>query len=318
MIRNSLAAVAALTISLSGVAMAQDFPNRTLTIVAPFPPGSGVDPVARTLAPVLERELGQSVIVENKTGASGVVGVTSVMNSEPDGHTMLIAMWQQFTQVPQTRNTSYTVDNFIPVYTVAKTPVMFVGRSDLPFDDIPGLVEYAKANPGKLKIGTSGPQSASDIDGNLLAKLAGLDVVFVPYAGAGAAVVGQLGGEVDVNIAIPIAVHQHVEAGTLKYLGTQAPERFQYLPETGTLRESGFDIVDQWTGVILVPKDTPPETVARLEGAISKAVKDESFQAFLKKGLMASFERGGSDSLAEMNAEFEYWKKNLSSIGMTK
>jgi tripartite-type tricarboxylate transporter receptor subunit TctC len=308
--------VSAFLASLSVQAMSQDYPSRSITMIVPFPPGAGLDPVSRTLAPIMSKELGQSVIVENKAGASGIIGVEAVRNSPADGYTILFASYQQFTALPQTRKTPYKREDFIPVGSVGRAPVMVVARSGLPFNDVRGMVQYAKQNPGKLRVATSGPQSASDIDGKIIAKLTGIDVVFVPYQGAGPSIVALLSGEVDIVIAAPVAARQHVAAGTLKWLGAQSRERFEYLPDVPTLEEQGVSIVDESRFLLLVPKNTPDAVIAKLDAAFAKAAASDMVKELLKKSMISESNANRSKTAAELTTEFQYWTKQLDIVGM--
>lgn len=317
--KKSIVLLASLLMStFSFAALAQEYPSKPITIIVPFPPGSGLDTVARTLAPLMSQQLGQSVIVENKAGGSGIIGTEAAKNAAPDGYTVLFASYQQFTAFPQARETPYTIKDFVPVHSIGRSPVMVIGRSELPFNDTRGLIEYAKANPGKLKVSTSGPQSAADIDGKLIASLAGIQVVFIPYQGTGPAIIAQLGGEVDISIAAPIAARQHVQAGTLKWLGSQGPERFEYLPDVPTLAEQGVNSIDESRLLMLAPKGTPPAVVAKLDDLLEKAVKTDTLKSVLASSMISASSYNSADTATQLQAEYDFWTAQLKIVGMLK
>lgn len=296
---------------------AQDFPQKQIKFVVPFPPGV-TDMIARTVASVMERDFNQSIVVENKVGASGMIGVEAVRNAAPDGYTVLVASNQQFTALPQMRDAPYKLEDFIVLGTASSSPVAFVGRKDLPFDDIKGLVSYAQENPRKLRVATSGPQSAGDISVKMLSKLANIELSAIPYTGVSPSIVAQLGGEVDITIIAPNGARQHVEAGNLKWIGVESPERVSHLPDLPTLLELGYDIRDDVKSVFLVSAKTPAPVVEALTAALARAVESPELEKVLEQAMISKLNLSGEDARKVLQDDYDYWTASLGMIDLLK
>ena len=239
------------------LAHAEEFPSRPVHILVPFPPGGGTDALARIMAPYLNQAWGQSVIVENKPGASGHIGAEVVANSPADGYTLLMSSTASLT--PK------NVGEFAPITLVSASPYVVVVNPKVPAKSIAELVEYAKKNPGKLTFGSSGTGAASHLAGELFKSMAGVDMLHVPYKGTGQAVKDLIGGQIDVMFAPGETVMPQVKAGRLRALAVTSARRATAIPELPTVAEAGVPGYEAigWFG-LLAPAATPRAVIEKL------------------------------------------------------
>ncbi|HTV36222.1 MAG TPA: tripartite tricarboxylate transporter substrate binding protein [Xanthobacteraceae bacterium] len=255
---------AALESSAFGQAPASD--TRPVTLVVPIAAGGGVDTIARVFAALLSERLKQPWVVENRPGAGGLVGLDSVAKAPPDGHTLVTFETSAVLQQWLHRSVPFdVVADFSPVAQMATTPlVLFAGPSS-PVADFKSLIAYAKANPGKLAVGTPGVGSPHSLAVMMLNAAAGIDITHVPYKGTAPALNDLLGGQIPLIWATPNVVMQYVATGKVKALAVGSPRRIALLPNVPTVSESGvagFD-VGVWFG-IAGPAKTPPDVIARV------------------------------------------------------
>jgi tripartite-type tricarboxylate transporter receptor subunit TctC len=256
-------------------AWAQAYPSKAITIVVGFAPGGGVDVVMRNLAPGLQQRLGQSVIIENKTGASGILAASHVAKSAADGHTLLGADGATlalngalFSKLPYD-----PVADFAPISLVIRAPMLIVAHSQAPFSDLRGLVENAKREKGGIAYASPGAGTYHQLSMELLSRRAGFQVRPIQYKGAGAAIQDVLGGQVLIAPIDTIVALPHVNGGKLKVLAALTPKRIAQLPNVPTAAESGVEGVEvyPWVGVA-APRATPANIVARLSTDIREVV----------------------------------------------
>jgi tripartite-type tricarboxylate transporter receptor subunit TctC len=240
--------------------------GQPLRIVVPFPPGGGADALARLMAPKLGEIRAQPVLVENKPGASGHIGAEQVAQSPADGNTLLMSSTASLT--PK------NVHQFAPVTLVSASPYVVVS-SNAKADSIRSLIDFAKANPGKLTYGSSGTGAASHLSAELFKSLAKIDLLHVPYKGTGQALQDLLAGQVDLLFAPSQAVIQHVRAGKLRALGTTGAKRAETLAELPTVAEAGLPGYEAvgWFG-LLAPVATPKAVVEKLGGDANQVLND--------------------------------------------
>jgi len=274
--RLALAALASLASLTTPAAMAQAYPSKPITLVVPFAAGGPTDIVARTLAGVMTKSLGQTVVVENKVGAGGTIAATAVMRATPDGYTFLIhhngmatapALYRKLAYNPQT--------DFEFVSQVVDVPMTLLGRKDLPANNFPELLAYLKANGDKVNLAHAGLGAVSHLCGMVLRQAVGVDLTTVPYSGTGPAFQALLGGQVDVLCDQTTQTMPHIKAGTVKFFGVTTAQRIKVLPDAPTLAEQGlkgFDVV-VWHG-IYAPKNTPKEATEKFASALRAALKD--------------------------------------------
>jgi tripartite-type tricarboxylate transporter receptor subunit TctC len=248
-------------------APAQDFPAKPVHVIVPFPPGGGTDALARIMAPYLGRMWGQTVIAENRPGASGHIGADAVANSAADGYTLLMSSTASLTP----RN----APKFAPITLVSASAYVVVVNPRVPANDIRGLVEYAKKNPGKLTFGSSGTGAASHLSAELFKSMAGIEMLHVPYKGTGQAVTDLLAGQIDVMFAPGETVMAHVHAGKLRALAVTSAQRATALPDLPAVAESGVPGYEAigWFG-LLAPAATPRSIVEKISRDANQVLAD--------------------------------------------
>jgi len=285
-IRAWMAAVACCLLALAGEpAGAQSYPTRTIRIVVPFPAGGPTDVAARLIAPALGETLGQSVIVENQTGAGGRIGSRTVARSAPDGYTLLMGGTNLNAIIPAIyQNLDYDpVKSFVAVASVASDAVVMVVNPSLSARTVGEFVQHAKAHPGKLKYG-SAPGIASHLASELLKYRADIDVSFIPYRGGAPAITDLMGGQIDMlfnNKAVLLAL---IQGEKLRALAVTADRRWAELPDVPTFRESGFPgFPNDILYGLLAPAGTPDAVVEKLNAAINKALESPELRASLAK-----------------------------------
>ena len=276
------ACVAALT--LGTPAWGQDaYPAKPLALVVPFPPGGVADIVARPVADAMGRYLGVPVVIENKAGAGGGIGMGFVAKARPDGYTLLLAL-SSISILPEAdkitgRAPMYQLNQFVPIARFTADPTVLAVRAESPWKTLNEFIADARMRPGAISYGSSGNYGTMHMPMEMFAASAGLKLLHVPYTGAGPAVIALLGGNVDAVASGPSTVIQHVKAGKLRVLASWGERRLLSLPDVPTLTESGFNAVFfQWTA-LFAPAGTPEPAVARLREAARAAAADSRFVA---------------------------------------
>jgi tripartite-type tricarboxylate transporter receptor subunit TctC len=276
------ACVAALT--LGTPAWGQDaYPAKPIALVVPFPPGGVADIVARPVADAMGRYLGVPVVIENKAGAGGGIGMGFVAKARPDGYTLLLAL-SSISILPEAdkitgRAPMYQLNQFVPIARFTADPTVLAVRAESPWKTLNEFIADARMRPGAISYGSSGNYGTMHMPMEMFAASAGLKLLHVPYTGAGPAVIALLGGNVDAVASGPSTVIQHVKAGKLRVLASWGERRLLSLPDVPTLTESGFNAVFfQWTA-LFAPAGTPEPAVARLREAARAAAADSRFVA---------------------------------------
>ena len=259
------------------------YPERPITMIVPFPPGGVADTVARPIADALSRELGQSVVVDNKGGAGGAIGTGQAARATPDGYTIML-MLSSISILPEAdkvlgRKAAYETTDFKPIARITADPTVLVVPAQAPWKTVDEFVEAARKAPGKLNYGSSGIYGSMHVPMTMLEKNAGIQMTHVPYTGAGPAVAALLGGQVDAISTGPSSILQHVKAGSVRVLAHWGDKPLDSLPEVPSLGDAGYDVkFVQWSG-IFVPKDVPAEVIERLRAATMKVAQDPAVQA---------------------------------------
>jgi tripartite-type tricarboxylate transporter receptor subunit TctC len=252
------------------------FPAGTVRVIVPFPPGGATDVLGRVVAHHLQALWRQNVVVEYRTGASGLLGARQVFSSPGDGHTLLLASTGAILALASSQglDAKYRISrDLAPVSLVASPPYILVVHPSVPAQDLAALLRYAKANPGKLSYGSSGVGAASHLSAALFEQMAGVELLHVPYRGTGLAVNDLLGGRVSMMFSPPQVVTPHIAAGKLRAIGTTAATRSALFPDYPTIAESGLRDYQSlgWFG-LFVAASTPRDLVSRISADVGKVL----------------------------------------------
>ena len=271
----------------ASAALAQEaYPAKPITLIVPFPPGGVADIVGRPFADALSRELKQPVVIENKPGAGGGIGMGMVAKAKPDGYTLLLAL-SSISILPEAdkvlgRAPLYQLDQFTPLARLTADPTVLAVRADSPWKSLQEFIDDARKRPGAITYGSSGNYGTMHVPMEMFAHSAGLKMLHVPFTGGGPAVIALLGGQVDALSTGPSTVLQHVKAGKIRVLAQWGDRRLASLPDVKTLSESGYDAVFfQWSA-LFAPAGTPEPIVARLREAARVAAADPKFVGTLQ------------------------------------
>ena len=270
----------------AGMAFAQ-YPDRPVTMVVPFPPGGVADTVARPVAEALGAALNQPVVIENRAGAGGGIGMAHVAKAKPDGYTVLMAL-SSLVVLPEAdkvlgRAPSYQVNDLKPIARFTADPTVLAVRAESPWKTYEEFMAYAKANPGKLNFGSSGNYGTMHIPMAMLMLGSDVKMTHVPFTGAGPSIIALLGGTIDVIATGPATIVQHVKAGKIRALAHWGQGRLVTLPDVPSLTELGVPIeFAQWAG-LFVPADAPEAVVTRLRQAARSAGNDPKVREVLLK-----------------------------------
>jgi len=271
--RQLLTSAVALAASATPSAWAQSFPARPIRIVIGFPPGGGIDILARLMAPKMTDSLGQPIVIENKPGANGVLGMDTVAKSSPDGHTVLLGTLGNFS-VNQAlySNLPYQNNQFAPLTLLASVSFVLFVNPGMPWKNLGELIAYGRVNPGKLNFSSSGSGGLPHLAGELFAKAAGMRMTHVPYKGSALSINDVMSGQVQMTFEAAAAGIQHVKSGRLRALAALGPNRLPFLSDVPTAAETlpGFEVVN-WYGMAC-PIGTPKENLAKLHEHIAKAL----------------------------------------------
>jgi tripartite-type tricarboxylate transporter receptor subunit TctC len=261
--------LAAIAASIGASAQSPD--TRPVTLVVPIAAGGGVDIIGRQFAARLSEQLHQPWVVENRTGAGGAIGIDTVAKATPDGHTMLLMETSSVLHKWLHRNVPFdVVADLAPVGEIATTPIFLFAGPASPVSDLNGVIAYAKANPGKLTVGTPGVGTPHHLAATMLNVVAGVDITHVPYKGTAPALSDLLGGQIPLIWSTPNSLMQYIETGKIKALAVASPNRDAILPDVPTVAESGYPGFDVtvWYGMA-APAKTPPDVVARVSAALA-------------------------------------------------
>lgn len=273
-----------LALFIASSASAQSWPSKPIRYIVPFPPGAFNDTLARTLAADLPKTLGQPVIVENRPGGNTLIATEMAAKSPPDGYTLFGAALP-FSVIQSLYKTSFDVTkDFAPITLAGVTPNLLVANPGVPFNDVKGLIAYAKANPGKLNYASTGNGTSNHLSFELFKAMTGTQVTHVPYKGSAPAVTDLIAGQVQVMFDNTPNVLPHVKAGKLKALGVSSKARSQFAPDVPSVDEAGVPGYDVtvWFGVLTVA-GTPPDIVKRLNTEMVKILTSPEVKERISK-----------------------------------
>jgi tripartite-type tricarboxylate transporter receptor subunit TctC len=305
-----LAGAAAALPAVSHRAGGQSYPARPLRWVVGFPPGGGADIVSRIMAPWLSERLGQPVVIENKPGASSNISIQAVVNSPPDGYTLLFVPASAAVNVTLFDQLPFNLlRDIAPVSGLIDFPLVMVANPSFPAKTVAELVAHAKANPGKISMASFGTGSTSHVTGELFKMMTGVNMIHVPYRGGAPMVADLVSGQVQVGIDVLTGSLAHIRAGTLRIIAVAGKNRSEALPDVPTIGETvaGYE-ANSWCG-LGVPRGTPGEIVERLNREINAGLADPAVRARLAQVATTPIVFTPAEFGAYMTAEVEKWGK---------
>jgi len=306
-------------LALSLQAAAQSYPNQPIRMIAPFPPGGSVDIMARLIGDPLGRQLGQNIVVENRSGASGNLGMEAAMRAAPDGYTLVLNTIPLVTNQSLFKNLTWDpIKDFVHIGMVATAPHALVVPPKNPANSVKELIAAARANPGKMNYASAGIGTTFHFCAEMFKDETGTNIIHIPYKGGGPALVDTLSGQVDMSFPTLSAVLPHVKAGKLKALAVTGSTRSKLLPEVPTMQEAGVKDFEftQWLA-ILAPAGTPQPVVARLNQALNAALgSKEVAEKFAQQGF-EPFATSPEESRKFLANEVQRYARLIKARGIT-
>ena len=298
----------------SGLAFAQtaDYPNKPIKIVVTFPPGGSSDAIIRILSTRLNDKLGQPLVIDNRPGAGGNIGLSAVAKAAPDGYVLgvgaaggLTANVSLYPQMPFD-----VAKDFQPITMLAAIPFVLVGHPSVPADNIQQLIAYAKSQAGKVSIGHGGNGTAMHLSTALFTQMADLKLIEVPYRGSGPAAMDTLSGQIQLSITDLAAALPHIKAGKLKAFAVTSPKRLSNLPDVPTLAESGLTGYDStgWFGLV-APAGTPASIIQKLNAEFTAALNDEGIKSQMRQSGMEPVATTTEGLDAYIKSETQKWAR---------
>jgi tripartite-type tricarboxylate transporter receptor subunit TctC len=307
-----------LLLTLAGAAAAQDYPTKNGRIVVPFPPGAINDTIGRIIATQLTTRLGKQFIVDNRPGAGGIIAHELVAHAPKDGHTLLIVS-SAMTVSPWLHKTMPydTVKSFAPISIIARAPVVVAANQALPAKTAAELVALAKKQPGKLQYASSGVGTFLHLAGELFKTTAGVDILHIPFKGAGPAMTDVIGGHTQLVFASIGSTIAHIRSGKLKAIGVGASQRNRLIPEVPTITESGVPGYEaaNWFGIV-APAGTPPAVVARLHKEIAEIQSSPEMQKQFANDGAEIVQMSSAEFAAMIATELEKWGQVVKQAGI--
>ena len=312
----TLRALLALLVLLPFTAHAQDWPTRPIRVIVPYPPGGSTDIAARLIGNYLSHSLGQQTVIENKSGAGGVIGVEAAAQSTPDGYTILVAP-DFVTSAPHIFKMNIDpMKALMPVIQISRQPVVLAVHPSLGARTLAEFIALAKREPG-MSFATSGVGSQQQIVAEWFAKLAGIKLLHVPYRGGGQAINDLIAGHIKVASLGSTPLVPHYKAGTVRILAQSTEERSPSLPDVPTYQEAGIKglVLDQWLGVF-VPTGTPSAIVAKLNTEIGKALEEKSVRDNLLKSAQEPVGGTTAKFAALLHSDYEKYGTLVKELGI--
>ncbi len=293
------------------------YPEREITLIVPWAAGGGTDLIARFMGDLMEKDLGKPVVVVNKPGGGGLVGFNTIAAAKPDGYTVGV---NTNSQILQKYSASSYCDwrSFAAIGLFNYDPAGFTVNVSAPWKNMKEALDFAKANPGKIRIGNSGPGAIWHVAAALLASKTGVQFTHVPYGGANPAAVAVAGGHVEATSCSPAEVGTLVRGGKLRILAIAADKREALFPDVPTFKESGIDFSFGVWRCLVAPKNTPKEALSRLESAVRKAVNDPKFKDFMTKNGFGQAYQTPAEALATMAKDEKDFEKIVPGLGLKK
>jgi len=310
--RMSLALALGLLAATAGTAaLAQSFPDRSITMIVPFAAGGSTDVVARIVAQKMSDDLGQQVIVQNVAGAGGNLGAGNVARAEPDGYTILMGTVATHALNPLIlKSTPYDAEkDFAPISLLVIVPNVLVVNPELPAKNVQELIALLKSDPDKYSYASSGNGTPLHLSGELFKSMAGVDMQHIPYKGAGPALNDVIGNQVPIMFDNLPSSSSHIKAGTLRALAVTTAERAPSFPDVPTIAESGISGYETYTwNALFAPANTPADVVSRLNAAANKALTDPAVAERMKEFSATIVGSTPEELGAHVKAELAKWK----------
>ena len=297
--------------------LAADYPARPIRLIVPYPPGGTLDVLARGIGPELTTQLGQPIVIENRSGAAGAIGTEAAAKAAPDGYTLLIGGGSGTAVQALLRNVPYDpVKAFTPIGTLATYPSVLIVNPGTPAKSVQELIALAKASPGKLSYGSPGTGNINNLVGELFKSLAGVDIVHIPYKGAALVITDVVAGHVPVGFVLLPGAMGQLRSGKLRALAVTTEERVSAVPDVPTMRQAGVRdlVLFDWSG-LFAPAGTPKDVIARLSAEVKKVVSSPQMrqrsveQGFEPKALSAE------EMAALMKSDVEKWTRIIKQTG---
>ena len=307
---------AAILLLLPALALAQAWPSKSVRIIVPYPPGGGTDIVARLMAERMQAAIGQTVLVENRAGANGVIGSEAVARAPADGHTLAVVTGTHVLNSLMMKKVPFDpVKDFVAVSILASSPMVFVGGNDQPFKTVRELIAHARANPGKVAVGNS--ESATMLTGEMFKSLAKVDLTQVAYKGGGLLMTDIMGGHIPLGVTSGLTALPHQKAGKLRVLAVGSKARTASMPDVPSMVEAGvagFEATSWYA--LLAPAGTPKDITARIAREVATIMQDAAVKARITGLGGDAMGLGNDDALAFLIAERDRWTKVVRDAGI--
>ncbi|MBP1931024.1 tripartite tricarboxylate transporter substrate binding protein [Ammoniphilus resinae] len=294
------------------------FPEKSMSFIVPYAAGGGTDLITRSLAKAAEPIMGQSIAVMNKPGGGGAVGMTEGSLAKPDGYTVTMITVES-TILPHLGLAQFSYEDFVPIAQVSFDPSVVTVAADSPFETITDFLNYAKENPGKVKVGNGGAGGIWHLAAASIEQAAGVKFNHVPFDGGNPAVTALLGGHIDAVTVSAGEVLEQVKAGKLKPLAVLSDEHISAFPDLPTFKESGIEAtpLGSWKG-IAVPKNTPDDAVKFLSDAFLKAAESDEFKDFMEAGGLERVVKDAEKFSEKLKSDDAYFNKLVQDLGLKK
>ncbi|WP_121062390.1 Bug family tripartite tricarboxylate transporter substrate binding protein [Chachezhania antarctica] len=317
---GKLAAASAVVLA-AGAAQAQDFPAKPVTWIVPYTPGGITDTRSRLIADEFGKALGQTVVVENKPGAGGTLGLEYVARADADGYTIIYGTLGTLAAAPSLyEDLRYdSLADFEPVHMMGSSPNTVIAYKDTPYSTPEELIAYAKEHPGEVTVGLAGIGTGTHLASELFANAAGIELLQVPYKGSAPMLNDLIAGRLDVAFDYPVSTLGHVQSGSVKVLGVTSAERLALFPDAPTMTEAGLPEAEtgSWSG-IFVPAGTPPERVEILADAFATAMESDAVKDAFDKVQSEIWMMRGQEMKDHVSAEQDRWSQIIESAGIEK
>ncbi|WP_158966702.1 Bug family tripartite tricarboxylate transporter substrate binding protein [Chachezhania sediminis] len=311
----------AIGLALATPALADDFPSKPITWIVPYTAGGITDTRSRLIADEFAKALGETVVVENKPGAGGTLGLEYVARADPDGYTIIYGTLGTLAAAPSLYKTLRydPLADFESVHMMASSPNTLIAWKDTPYNNVQELVAYARDHPGEVTVGLAGIGTGTHLASELFMNATGIEMLQVPYKGSAPMLNDLIAGRLDVAFDYAVSTLGHQQSGAIKVLGVTGEDRLDLFPDAMTMAESGFPeaTTGSWSG-IFVPAGTPPDRVAILTDAFDTAMKTDKVQDAMAKVQSIFMDMDGAEMDAYVAAERDRWTRIIEAAGIEK